>query len=453
MNNSVPLNNPYQSLWRRLDSLGNRASRDLVPKGEGHEQRHLRERDHLLARTLMNRSEWREAFQVLAQARVQFGGHIGQQADLVACLYQCGEIANWKHELEFLRKIYQEHATSLSVTSRNWTQLFLAKMAEEEGNSALALVEYEALKSRLEPGSNEYWNVLAQLLRVKSFFGVDKDLSRHYAELVTNEARWANHEMSIEVNHALMLAEISLVGLEHGKSRLKRLLDNEQLSATDARLVYFDFLEECLSRKAYELALAVFKEYFPRIRPELDFEKWLERIVSQNCNNLELQEVSDLSGRITPASFFRILQLLAIQYSGSVLGTELGRKLQILVAAQTNESENLWRRRLKVDKQSPAVLHVKRASGLVICNRTELSLAKKPISIQLLEECAKGSSLDLHDLVTRLWGGDFNSSYYDRVRMLVRRLNRSLAPLTGLSETIRFAGKAVEARVTIILDK
>jgi len=52
----------------------------------------------------------------------------------------------------------------------------------------------------------------------------------------------------IEIQHALMLAEISLLGLLHAQNRLLEMLNNSKISIMDKNLLLYDFLEEALIR-------------------------------------------------------------------------------------------------------------------------------------------------------------------------------------------------------------
>jgi len=65
---------------------------------------------------------------------------------------------------------------------------------------------------------------------------------------------------------------------------------------------------------------------------------------------------------------------------------------------------------------------------------------------KLLAALAETDSLEMNQLVARVWGAEFNASYLDRVRMLVRRGNEFLLDLSGTAEIMIFRQGEVKLR-------
>ncbi|RYZ75854.1 MAG: hypothetical protein EOP05_06725 [Proteobacteria bacterium] len=81
-------------------------------------------------------------------------------------------------------------------------------------------------------------------------------------------------------------------------------------------------------------------------------------------------------------------------------------------------------------------------TGLSIRDES-LNWSRRGTALSLLEALANDPSLDIDDVVRKVWKADYNASYADRLRVLVRRINIDLQSVVMKPEVLVLTGGRV----------
>lgn len=416
----------------------------------------MRERDHLIAKTLQCRGNWQEAIGILESAAEKWGAHIGIHCDLLSCLYKLGDMQKWEQSLRALLQEYPHFSEKLSPVNRSRTDVFLGKMLEELGDIAAALEKYEQAGN--VPGADgdaaDMLVAKSQLLRLRSSFASTASLPQLYCELTTYEEKWGSQKLGFEVLHGLLHGETALFGIEHGFQRLQRILKLKNISNHEHCLAYFDFQEAALLADWPRTKLENLQSLAPRGEMQV-FENWIGR-AHLGFNESDAQELDSAESAMTTDSYLRLLLLFLKCADSSDFCIELRRKYILISQSLPNESGALWRQKLeRIAPNSRVKIILDISSSQLLIGSKSISLKNRRTSLAILSVFCDGSrSICLGDIARQVWGAkNFNQSYYHRIRILIARLNRSLAPLLGFPNLMQLREKNVLLEPNISIEK
>lgn len=397
----------------------------------------LRSMQYFQAKILLYSGDWSAAKSQLLSTLEQHGPHLSILADIAACHFMQGDLHAWRKSVLQLQDEIAKVESIVSSRTCFEAKIFLAKNLEEMGNIAEALDLYEGLLKIPFGLPEPRLNLLAQVLRLKSYFRDQRGLARHYSELIEADLK-KTHQFSVEVLHSLMLAEIALFGIQHGRTRLEKILVLPALIDSDRWLVLIDFLEECIHAGCLEEHKDFIKSRLPALGSRAYEQEILSIAIAGNA--ISLATITKISSVIPLGSYLRLLSCCIEIASDSIIMREISRKLFFLIESMGGASQQLWKMRIQgatIKKRAQIILSPDQIS--VACDQKLVSLNRNKTAFRALYVLAKSEaqSISIEEFVTEVWGTKYNASYYARARMLISRLNARLGPLLGVPGLLR----------------
>jgi hypothetical protein len=396
----------------------------------------------------------------LEEAQKKYGGHIGILRDLSAVHYQIGEIDLWRTQYQELADRLEKLRSQLSTETILSCELILAKYYEEEGLVARALSAYEDCyrvssnelekkhSSTNEGLAQKRWLCLAQIIRLKALYRQTVGLGGMYKELVSRNEAHLNTYTHFEIHHALMLAEISLVGVEHAWSRVKTSLADTKLKPHDRRLIFFDFVEEARLQNA-SLSEEV-SRYVPNMDGALTFEKEMFRLCFSESERLNPVHLNQMAPDLTWAGYLRLLSLYFVDDPRSSRGQEIKNMFMLALEAVEENSRPFWVQRLMpfLGEEELKIRFDKKRRRLCFLNK-ELDLSRKRSMLAVVEHLSHSPQQSVEELIDRLWNCDYSPEHYHRLRMTIHRLNQQLFDLTAITKSVEINAEQVEVKSSI----
>lgn len=409
-----------------------------------------RQQQHSFAKSLLLDGKFSDAIKVMQSARQQYGDHISLYADIATCYYLDGRMIEWKNFLDKTADTYVSVERFLSRETRLSATLLLGKFREEEARVDQALKQYDALLETLdiETESEYYALCLAQILRISVQFGLKRPIAEYYNTLMQLVHIEQNEDDRVDILHAVMLAELEVIGPQAAINRLRSILDLEDLPEAEASLAYFDLLESFLRAKPMHLP-AEMAELAKRVKPRDTYERTLECMAFQpDLVNSRLNFAPGLS----TADSLRLHSLLFFFETSTEYQIELRRKIAFILEGLGPDSTAIWRHYLRHTLQDESVdlaLCIRRE--ILSVGNCELSLARKRNMQKLLASMDGVQELTLEEVARRVWDANYNESYYHRLRMLARRMNDLLYTNFGVEKAILVDSEkvALNSKITI----
>lgn len=380
---------------------------------------------------------------------LEFGENISLQRDLACCYYLLDEIDEWRQSYQFLEATL--HRSDIAIQDiQTWrAQLILGKFYEEEGLIHKAREYYqETWKAALIANNTTIvQQALPQLLRVLALFTNSDEISSLYAQLVDIDTSKISPDLTIEMEHSLMLAELYLIGPNHAWTRVQAAFTEPYWSEEDRRLILFDFAEEVLMRKeTLPMELTSF------ISSDWSLSAHEEQILRfiQNPNEVKIHWLNRLAPRLSAACRLRGLFLfLASQDSGD-LQKEVHRKIQLLLGVLPVEARGYWLHKVEpyYEKTDLTITVDPKMKKLTYQNK-ELDLSRKKGMLQIMSELGGEPSLSVDALIEHLWSTDYSPEHFHRLRMTIHRLNNLLFDLTSIQKVVEFDSEKVKIHPSI----
>ncbi len=412
----------------------------------------LRQEQHQLGYQQMIKGDYFKAVDTLKTADSNYGPHVGLLSDLVAVLYALGRVEECQTMTTRLQWELHEGRSLISKESSAKTYIFLGKILEEQGAVAEALKNYSQAAEYAIEIYEVRLRAQAQLLRLQSFLGRRTGLAELYQMCLKSKVNSKN--LSIEIQHALILAEMILFGIQHAEVRLKNMMSDKNLKLRDRHLVIIDFIEEALRHK---ISISSIEEYAKQIQiSEADeFEKIIYRMTIIPDFKLSAQESQDLIRKLPPLGILRILLLNLKNTEDSNLSDEIKRMFLFHLEALSTESKGMllkkWQRDL-LEKEALLIYHPA-AESLKFKGRSlpikSGSFAEKCIT------CFNGrTTVPMEEFAQYIFETSWDPSFYDRSRIAVVRLNKQLSQLTAHPKIFQHKKSSVElqAGFQILMD-
>lgn len=393
---------------------------------------------HLAGKQMMAKSDWKRAIALFREARCH-GDNMLLLVDLAASEYMDGSLYTWKETLTEIESALARHREILSPHTLYNSALFLGKFLEEQGQFKTALASYASLVDGKEFDDRHKIMALSQLVRVLCFLGLNREAETHFVELSTKVRAFKLHDQKVEVLHALMLADCALIGVEAAVARFDRV-KNETFVSSDLPLLIFDLLDQVFATANGDLdALSLGREVLALLPVELveptnGFETGLLNLFLSQP--LRYREAFERAEEMSLTTQMR-LAILVYQYGAEAVDRARAQKLiSILLRSFDSFAAKALTKRFDLANESEAgdeILVSK--SGLLIREET-LNWSRKATALSLFGALADKSSLDMDEVVAQVWQADFNSSYADRLRVMVRRINVELQSVVMKPEVL-----------------
>lgn len=401
-----------------------------------------RQTQHSLVKNFLRQGELEQAMSLATETIISCGPHVGLLCDLAATQYELGLFSHCVATTQLLKLEYKRAESLLSKDSSRRTALFLAKLLEEQADLPEAFSHLQKAES-LADRDQDRKVIQSQQLRILSWLGEKKELSVKY--LFLTEHLGDSDDLAVEILHGLMWAEASLFGFSHAVQRWQALQKME-INFQDTRLIHRDFLEIALlnAKRNSNFSLAA-SEQLQACGPLL-FDRFLISLMRDESQAFSLDQTDQCSMMMR----FRILILQMQMLSDSEKILECRRKFFFLLNTLSTEAAVALEKmipHLQKEIQSQLIL-VSQARSL---NIGGVSISLTPLQTSLLKAFVGRSSMDLGDVSLSLWGHDYDSSHYHRIRMLVYKTNELLQLSLGIPILeVRKAGLRLNPQCQII---
>lgn len=409
-----------------------------------------RMRLHAVAKTFILEQDYNQALTILLQAENAFGPYVGITADRAICQYRASHIGQWRSTYQQLANDLRAHGHLLSPASRLKTALLLAKFYDDDGAVAEAIDLCEQVLAG-DLTVEETILFSAQVLRLQAAFGKSESIAKIYRNLLTLTPAEHSSYAATEVQHALALAEMQVVGPELAMARLFAIGVGSPL-ACDRNLLFFDLSDELLSMGATEAQkqrlLAYAAEY--AVRPRDGYERLIFSLLQDRT--IATSELLPLEATLPLAQFMRCLCMVASTSTMQDLRREVLLKSTFLSASFSPESGRLWRKRfgylsaksLQDQYNESFFIDYDPASKTISANGQVLALGRQSAQRRIWEfVISDQENKSIFAAASHLSEGVAGEGFYDRVRMNASRLCKSLLQITGIPKAIGIENSAL----------
>lgn len=397
------------------------------------------------------------AYHTYLKALEKYGENIKLLGDLASACYQLDLMAKWRFYHQKVLKNLTELDDYLSLESRVVCGLGAGKNMEEDGDLAGAMNLYEQCFTLsqgvedFETRQNLYLRVLPQLVRLRSQFNHADKLGLYYTELISLQRGDYPKHLDVEVQHSLVLAEISLIGPHHAWARARLALEDKNFLESDRRLIYFDFLEEMLIRGF--VIEEEMKAYQELVGSADSFEQEIALLAFAPNSRRDLGELADLASALSWSCYLRILILYFGSTGNERLAEELRNKINLILSALGPQSKAYWLNRMRPYMASgDLVINFSREKRTIAFQNKELDLSRKKGMLLLLEAMTENSEKSVDDVISLLWSDQYSPENYHRLRMTVHRLNQLLYDLTAIPKVLEVSADRVSVKPTVCLE-
>lgn len=393
---------------------------------------------HLTAQIEMRQGRFKKAQQILQNAIENFGENIKLFSDLTACAYLQGDMILFRRLLQELEYRFQQVRHQLDPANHLRVSTILGNFLEEEGDVIKARDIYQQCLEHLIPEqhSRENYKLMAQLLRLQSAFDFKQGQAENYKKIFALKESVPTLYIHLDIQHALMLAEIPLLGTTLAHARLQSLIDKEQLKQQDQELFLFDFVDECLHRDL-QIPDGILQKV-EASRPSGVFEKSLKRLLEGHA--FSLAEVLDLAPQMSHACYLKFLLYVLPHIPSREEESALRSQFSLLSGQLSATSAQLWNSWaelvLQKKNQTQIEIEFRSAVGIISYHAQQLDLRRKKSMCQILQQLSGLPRQRVESLVALLWGAPLSESYYHRLRLQIFRLNKFLFELTGMEKLI-----------------
>lgn len=451
---SIPINREIEILVQKGELDLARKKIEMFQPGS---QTEHRIKEHLRGIIAQFLGLHEEAYSLFMLGLERYGENVNLLRDLSSICYQLDLPAKWRFYYRLLKQRLHECGDLLSPESNISCQLACGKFLEEEGDLVGALDIYEECLEKCQSIPDPhlkhlfYLRTLPQLVRLKAQFNQTAAMGHYYSELISIDRKECPKYLNVEIQHSLMLAEVNLVGPNHAWSRVKPLLDDEDILESDRRLLYFDFIEELLIRG---LPLPVEAKLYQSLQDNADsYETEIGLLAFSAKNPRDLTELSCLASTLSWSCYLRILILYFSRTKDSELAEELKNKISLILSSLSSEAKGFWFNRMKPYLGSgDFVINFSREGRTVIFQNKEVDLSRKKGMLILLEALVEKPEKSVDEMIRLLWNCDYSPENYHRLRMTVHRLNQILYELTAIPKVFEISADRLSLKPSICLE-
>lgn len=369
--------------------------------------------NHQIMKKLMADGLHLSALNLGQKTLTESGPHIGLLCDIVCCQYQLGFFSSCSEMISLVIKEYELASDFLSFDSSRRTLIFVSKIQEELGMVSESLESLSKAYAFCE-SKQDFRMILTQELRLMSYLGLkDKILDKMS---IVNQKSDDSYSDRIEVLHTLLWSEYCLFGFETASKTFLKLV-NENLSQSDSRLVYRDFLEiTCLAQaEKNHVALMAVKSF-----------KEISHLQSFDLFLLDCFFAHDKSNNYLFNNDLSVMQKLRMLIMNANRFNTTNVSKAIYLTQFSLLTQHLSLHNQKILKCLMPKMNLNSSEAIII-NLNQFTDLQQRILI-LFE---KKNKYDLTELAHQLWNEEYADVHYDRLRMLVYKLNKSMVSVTS----------------------
>jgi len=398
--------------------------------------KHPRQQAHLQMREYMNRGDFFGALEFGQKALEQQGPHLLLRTDIASCQYMIGNFQGYQKNTLAIYQDLQDQQNKINEETFLGTSLGTGKLLEELGCIYLAKKIYsQALSATPSSQSKLIEMIQAQYLRLLCLFPLDDELSKFY--LLCEQVRAQSNALAVDVQLALLHADIYVLGLHQVQTRIELLLANEKTPLFNKRLLTFDYLFECLRLNRANQFQKKYLDIFEYSQCDA-FERnlwdiYINLTSGRNFDGILLSSTSEMS----PLCGLRFLLALYTLQTNFELTRLIRKKLHLILNSIEPKSRALLIKVWNISqKEHISLIELDGPSSSVVVAGNLLNLQGSPLIFNLLRELSKTTEISAEQIIQQLYQTEFDENSFHRLRMLVKRTNQKLMPLTGFENFI-----------------
>lgn len=379
-------------------------------------------------RIKMSQGDFLRAYELGQEALKNWGPHLLLRTDLASCQYMLGDFRSYqKNTLEIYSDL-QLFGDRVNSEYFIRCSLGLGKLLEELGAIYLAKKIYSKCLN-LEVGSQANHMVMAQYLRLLSMFSVTEESATLY--LTCEQLKAQTNALSVDVQLALLHADIYFLGLADASGRIETLLSDSDTPKFNRRLLIFDFLFECLRSQKIECFPEKYLSEFDYLECD-SFEKGIwdvyhSVIQTKTMDPSMLAQTSEMS----PMCALRYLLVIWRNSSSSATVALALKKLLLLLQTIEPKSRTLLTQVWGLSRNSEVTIELKKSSGQIHIDTNVIDLQGSPMILQLLSLLAEKQKMGVESAIQFIYQAGFDENSFHRIRMLIKRTNRKILPVLG----------------------
>ena len=389
---------------------------------------------HLKALIQIQKGELENALETLEEVLKNHGENLALFMEKACCHYQLGQWTQWRQAYTHVEGVLTNTQLEVDPVRKVEAFILLGKFHEEEGSIVKARDFYQSAVDMV-PGQklNLRFRAKTQLMRVEATFGSRDVVGNLYSELIQIQKNEKTVDLEIELEHALMLSEMNLVGPLHASERLLKILEMTDILEADKSLMLYDFLEECVVNK-YEIPEGL-SEWSQKIPPADEFETMIGNLVTKSGSDMSLTRLMGLSSQVTPSSYLRLLTLALRALPD--FSREIKNKLHLLLSAVDGPSRHLWNKRIDVFTESSSkLLKFDLEKRVISFESKDIDLSRKRGMLVFAEMIAQNGEMSVEEMIEKIWQTEYTPDHFHRLRMTAHRMNQLLFDLTSIEKPI-----------------
>ena len=382
---------------------------------------------HKIASQKLQAGDYKSAEVILFKTMNDYGPHIGLLCDLSTCFYHNHKFDEFEQSVQNIQIVFNKNQHLLSSQSKAQTLIYLGKAYEDLGFVAKALDCYKQAAQIRDLSIKTEKRISSQLLRLSSYLGLKQEIAVLYRQSLPRDNDSKN--LSIELHHGLMLAEIQLFGIEHAFSRLQNIVNDPQNHITDKQLCYFDFIEEALLINKIDHVKNVIINF--DVESFLEFEKVLFKLFIQKNYVLKINEIINLQSKMPLGQLLRLLVVNLTRIEHAEVKSELQKHILFVLDSVDAESKNLylkkWDHLLNYSNEAAF-----KYDGQKLFMHDQEVVLKNKVLHASLPLFKNQKSIQLDEYLEKVFAIHYDESSYHRARIALQRLNKDLSELTGI---------------------
>ena len=398
-------------------------------------------RDHYLGIIKMRLGSFDQAITLFLNTLSKNGYHLSVILDLASCYHQTGQMYNWQKMIDLAYYEYKNNHEKLSQAKKIQTGILLAKFIEEKGLVSEALDMYADLlklapendiRGQLNP---DYVKISAQILRLHGQYSLKNDVSATYQLLCSHNASNSNVDSDFEIQHALMIYELSFFGAVVCWTRYKRITQNPLAQSFELNWIQSDLFYGFLARGFKDQAFQILTHF---TTPQNIFTQTVRQILQ--TKDLDLEKYMDCVTHITTAAHLRLLKIWSL-YSENTMSS---RRQKMLIDLYSKKTKIIWASYFNLPIDAVDAIETKSVkislelidSVLKVASSDQkLKLSKN--SNEIMNLFNNKNQIPLADVFKLLWNSEGTDSDISRLRMRVSRLNSLLHSKLGITNCMQ----------------
>ena len=402
---------------------------------------------HQIAALKLQAGDYKSAEVILFKTMSDYGPHIGLLCDLSTCFYHNRKFDEFEQSVKNIQKVYNDNQHLLSSQSKSQTLVYLGKAYEDLGFVAKALDCYKKALRIDDLSLKTERRISSQLLRLSSYLGLKQEIATLYRQSLPRDNDSKN--LSIELNHGLMLAEIQLFGIEHAFARLQKVVSDKEIHKTDQQLCYFDFIEEALlinkTDHIKNIDINLDAELF------LEFEKVLYKLFVRKNWVLKINEIAELQKRLPLGQLLRLLVVNLSRVDKPEVKSELQKHILFILDSVDMESRTLFLKKWHqlLNYANDAVFAYDGQKLFMYNQQIIINSKVLHLSLPLFK---KQKIIQLDDYLQSVFAIQSDVSSYQRARVALQRLNKDLSELTGIPKFFQITKSAVTINPSVTIN-